>query len=90
MEEAIQIAVVEEQSLNSASATAWYKTSAERTQATPMELGSLLQVRQARPCDGSLLCQGLCWGKDAQQEDALPERRWQEPACETSEFCTYQ
>lgn len=40
MEEAIQIALVEEQSFNSASATAWYKPSAERTDATPMELGS--------------------------------------------------
>ena len=40
MEEAIQIALVEEQSYNSASATAWYKPSAERTDATPMELGN--------------------------------------------------
>ena len=40
MEEAIQIALVEEQSYNSASATAWYKPSLERTDAAPMELGN--------------------------------------------------
>ena len=40
MEEAIQIALVEEQSYSSASKTAWYKPSAERTDATPMELGN--------------------------------------------------
>ena len=40
MEEAIQIALVEEQSFDSASATAWYKPSAERSDATSMELGS--------------------------------------------------
>ena len=40
MEEAIEIAMVEEQSYNSASATAYYKPSAERSDATPMELGN--------------------------------------------------
>ena len=40
MEEAIQIALVEEQSFNSASATAWYKLSAERSDATSLELGN--------------------------------------------------
>ena len=40
MEEAIEIALVEEQSYNSASATAYYKPSAEKADATPMELGS--------------------------------------------------
>ena len=40
MEETIQIALVEEQSYNSASATAWYKSSFDRTDATPMELGN--------------------------------------------------
>ena len=40
MQEAIQIALVEKQLFNSASATAWYKPSAERTDATPMELGN--------------------------------------------------
>ena len=40
MEEAIEIALVEEQSYNSASATAYYKPSAEQAVATSMELGS--------------------------------------------------
>ena len=40
VKEAIYIALVEKQSYNSASATAWYKPSAERTDAIPMELGN--------------------------------------------------
>ena len=40
MEVAIEIGLVEEQSFNSASATAWYKPSSEKAEATPMELGS--------------------------------------------------
>ena len=40
MEEAIEIALVEEQSYNSASASTWFKSSAETSDATPMELGS--------------------------------------------------
>ena len=40
MEEAIQIAFVEEQSYYRTSATAWYKPSSERTDATLMELGN--------------------------------------------------
>ncbi|CAI5721548.1 unnamed protein product [Peronospora effusa] len=40
MEEAIDIAIVEEQSYNSASATAYYRPSVERSDATPMELGN--------------------------------------------------
>ncbi|CAI5702775.1 unnamed protein product [Peronospora effusa] len=40
MEEAIDIALVEEQSYNSASATAYYRPSSERSDATPMELGN--------------------------------------------------
>ena len=89
MEEAIQIALVEEQSYNSASATAWYKPSAEKSDATPMELGNadVVCFKCGKPYDGSLLCQGPCWGKNAQQEDSLPKGRWQEPACETHEFC---
>ena len=40
MEEAIEIAMVEEQSYNSASAAAFYKPSAEKSNATTMELGN--------------------------------------------------
>ncbi|CAI5725239.1 unnamed protein product [Peronospora effusa] len=40
MEEAIDIALVEEQSYNSASSTAYYRPSSERSDATPMELGN--------------------------------------------------
>ena len=40
MEEAIDIDLVEEQSYNSASATAYYRPSSERFDATPMELGN--------------------------------------------------
>uniref|UniRef100_A0AAV1V600 Uncharacterized protein n=1 Tax=Peronospora matthiolae TaxID=2874970 RepID=A0AAV1V600_9STRA len=40
MEEAIDIAMVEEQSYNSASRTAYYKPSAEKSEAPSMELGN--------------------------------------------------
>ena len=40
MEEAIYIALVEEQSYNSALATAYYRPSSEKSDATPMELGN--------------------------------------------------
>ncbi|CAI5717180.1 unnamed protein product [Peronospora effusa] len=40
MEEAIDIALLKEQSYNSASATAYYRPSSERSDATPMELGN--------------------------------------------------
>ncbi|CAI5727339.1 unnamed protein product [Peronospora farinosa] len=40
MEEAIDIALVKEQSYNSASATAYYRPSSEKSDATPMELGN--------------------------------------------------
>ena len=40
MEEAIDIALVEEQSYKSASVTAYYRPSSERSDVTPMELGN--------------------------------------------------
>ena len=40
MEEAIEIDMVEEESYNSASATAYNKPEAEKSDATPMELGN--------------------------------------------------
>ena len=77
MEEAIQIALVEEQSYNSASATAWYKPSAERSDATPMELGNADVVCYKCGKCGHMMAR--CYArvpagaKNAQQEDSLPK-----------------
>ena len=81
MEEAIQIALVEEQSYNSASATAWYEPSAERTHATPTELGNAEIV--CFKCGKCGHVMARCYAKvssgckDAQQEETLPKGRCQ-------------
>ncbi|CAH0491681.1 unnamed protein product [Peronospora farinosa] len=81
--------MVEEQSYNNASATPYYKPSAEKSDATPMELGNaMLQVRQVRPYDGSLLCQTCCWGQGSQQNVLNPKGGVEEPASRTGSDST--
>ena len=78
MEEAIKLALAEEKFDNSASATTWYKLSADRLDATPMELDNVDVVCYKCGKSGQVMARcfarGFAGAKATQQEDFLLER----------------
>ena len=89
MEEAIKIALVEEQSFNSASANAWYKPSAEKADTTPMELGNADVICHNCSKRGHMMAR--CYAKvGAGAKTHSKKSPWcKEPACTTHGFGIY-
>ena len=85
MEEAIDIAMIEEQSYNSATATAYYKPSDEKSDDTPMELGDADVVCYKCGNRGHMMTRFFAklavGSRTPRKKDSLTEGWCDEPAC---------